>query len=219
MSLTSLSLEYLLRPSTITTGKVPALFMFHGYGSDEANLFPFASHLPEELAIFSARAPHPLEPEGYAWYAIHFDAERGKWNDEEQARASRDGILTFIEEACETYPIDTDNITLLGFSQGAILSYAVALSFPEKVKNVIALSGYLNENLLVEDYRDKNHERLNFYASHGQRDAVIPLEWAQNTPDFLKALNVAHTYEEFPAGHEVCRENFYAFRAWLANHL
>lgn len=215
----SLSLEYLLRPSTIREGKAPALFMFHGYGSNESDFFSFATQLPEEMTVLSVRAPHPLELSGYAWYAIHFDAEQGKWNDEAQARESRDRVASFIDEACEAYSLDTENITLMGFSQGAILSYAIALSFPEKVKNVIALSGYLNANLLQEGYTNKDHSTLNIYASHGQVDQVIPLEWAQKTPDFLKTLHITPTYEEFPVGHEISPENFYSFREWLVNHL
>lgn len=193
--------------------------MFHGYGSDAENLFPFADSLPETLAVFSVRAPHPLQPSGYAWYAIHFDEEQGKWNDEQQARASRDAMLSFIEEACAAYGLDRDTISLLGFSQGAILSYAIALSFPEKVKNVIALSGYLNENLLVEDYAAKDHTRLSIYASHGQVDDVIPLAWAQKTPEFLKGLNIGCTYEEFPVAHSVSIENFRSFQQWLVERL
>lgn len=193
--------------------------MFHGYGSNAEDLFSFADKLPETLAIFSVRAPYPLEPSGYAWYAIHFDEKQDKWNDEVQARKSRNAIASFIDEACETYPLDPNNSTLLGFSQGAILSYAVALSFPEKVKNIIALSGYLNQQLLVQDYATKNHQSLNFYISHGNQDPVIPLEWARKTSDFLKTLHITHTYQEFPTGHGVAPENFYAFRQWLINHL
>ena len=203
----------------MSSGHPPALFMFHGYGSDAENLFPFADSLPETLAVFSVRAPHPLQPSGYAWYAIHFDEEQGKWNDEVQGRASRDAMLSFIEEACAAYGLDTENVTLLGFSQGAILSYALGLSFPEKVKNVIALSGYLNENLLVEGYAAKDHRHLSVYASHGQVDDVIPLAWAQKTPTFLKSLGVGCTYEEFPVAHSVSAENFRSFRKWLVERL
>ena len=73
-------------------------------------------------------------------------------------------ILNFIDEAIEAYQLDAKNITLLGFSQGTILSYSVALSYPEKVKNVIALSGYINEKILLEGYESKKREHLNFYA-------------------------------------------------------
>tara|TARA_R110000764_G_scaffold232047_1_gene324046 strand:- start:26926 stop:27585 length:660 start_codon:yes stop_codon:yes gene_type:complete len=219
MSLKPLSLEYLVRPSSKDSGKIPALFMFHGYGSNEEDLFSFASELPEELMIFSLKAPYDLEPFGHAWYAINFDAEQGKWSDDEQAKESREKIVTFIDEAIDAYDLDKSNITLLGFSQGTILSYAVALSYPEKVKNVIALSGYINENILVDDYANKDHSQLNFYASHGQVDQVIPLEWAQKSPEFLKKMNIPTMYQEFPVGHGVSQQNFFSFKKWLEEHI
>lgn len=218
MSPIPLSLEYLLRPS-VKSDKAPSVFMLHGYGSNEEDLFSFASELPEELAVLSLKAPYDLEPFGHAWYAINFEAEQGKWSDDEQAKSSRDKIVAFIDEACKAYNLDEQNITLLGFSQGTILSYAVALSFPEKIKNVIALSGYINEAILLTGYETKNYNALNIYASHGQVDQVIPLEWAQRTPDFLKNLGIHHKYEEFPIGHGVSQQNFYSFRDWLRNKI
>ena len=219
MSPKSLSLEYLVRPSSKDSGKIPALFMFHGYGSNEEDLFSFASELPNELMVISVKAPYDLEPFGHAWYAINFDAEQGKWSDDEQAKESREKIVAFIDEAIEAYGLDKNNITLLGFSQGTILSYAVALSYPEKVKNVIALSGYINENILVDDYSKKDHSNLNFYVSHGQVDQVIPLEWAQRAPEFLKKLDIPTTYQEFPVGHGVSQQNFFSFNKWLKEHI
>lgn len=219
MSPIPLSLEYLVRPSTIESGKKPAIFMFHGYGSNEEDLFSFASELPEELLVISARAPYNLDPFGHAWYAINFDATHGKWNDVEQASESREKIVGFIDEAINAYDLDPENITLLGFSQGSILSYAVALSYPEKVKNVIALSGYIDENILKEGYANNDFSDLHIYASHGQVDQVIPLEWAQRTPDFLKNLGVDHIYREFPIGHGVSQQNFCSFHKWLVEHL
>ena len=219
MSLKPLSLEYLLRPSSKVSGKVPALFMFHGYGSNEEDLFSFASELPGEFMVISVKAPYSLEPFGHAWYAINFDAEQGKWSDDEQAKESRERIVAFIDEAIEAYDIDKANITLLGFSQGTILSYAVALSYPEKVRNVVALSGYINENILVDDYAQKDHSDLNFYVSHGQVDQVIPLEWAEKSPEFLKKLKISTTYHEFPIGHGVSQQNFFSFKKWLEEHV
>ncbi len=219
MSPTPLSLTYLMRPSKIQDSKTPAIFMFHGYGSNEEDLFSFAPELPDEFTVFSVRAPYSLEPFGYAWYAINFDAEHGKWSDDSQAKESRDKILAFVEEAIEAYNIDADSVTLLGFSQGTILSYSVALSYPEKIKNVVALSGYINENILQDGYEEKKTDHLNIYASHGQVDQVIPLEWAQRAPEILKKLEIQFTYEEFPIGHGVSQQNFYSFKKWLEERL
>lgn len=219
MTTAILSLTHLIKPSSLQEGKPPVLFMFHGYGSNEEDLYSFAPELPEQLCVISVRAPYPMEPFGHAWYAINFDAEKGKWSDDEQAILSRDKIMAFIDEACEAYGLDENRITLLGFSQGTILSYAVALSFPEKIKNVVALSGYINQNIITEEYMDKNHENLRIYASHGQVDQVIPPEWAQRTPKFLNGLGIEHVYEEFPVGHGVAPQNFYSFKKWLEDKI
>ena len=219
MTTAPLSLEHLIRPSNISEGKPPVLFMFHGYGSNEEDLFSFASELPKELCIISVRAPYPMQPYGHAWYAINFEAEKGKWNDEEQAVLSRDKIKAFIEEACKTYGLDEKNVTLLGFSQGTILSYAVALSYPELVKNVIALSGYINENIILKNYKEKNFKNLKIYVSHGSVDQVIPVVWAQQAPDILEDLKIDHVYEEFPVGHGVAPQNFHSFKSWLQDKI
>ena len=148
MNTKSLSLYHIIRKPKTNQEQAPVLFMFHGYGSDENDLFSFASELPEELFIISVRAPYPMQPYGNAWYAIYFDDINGKFSDDQQAIESRDKMAYFITEAVEAYNLDKNNVTLLGFSQGCILSYAVALSYPEKVTNVIALSGYLNADIL-----------------------------------------------------------------------
>lgn len=214
----NLSLYHITRPSSLKEN-APTLIMLHGYGSDENDLFSFASELPKELFIISIRAPYPMHPFGNAWYAINFDADQNKWSDDEQAKSSRDKIAQFIDEAIDHYPIDKNNVNLLGFSQGTILSYAVALSYPEKINNVIALSGYINLDIITDGFEKKDLSKLNFYCSHGSLDQVIPIEWARRTPEILKHLKVKHVYEEFPVGHGVSPQNFYAFKDWLANKI
>ena len=215
---TSLALHHVIRESTLTEN-APVLIMLHGYGSDENDLFSFAAELPEELFIISVRAPYPMQPYGNAWYAINFDAEKGKWNDNEQAKASRDLIAKFIDEAVAAYPVNKNNVSLLGFSQGSILSYAVALTYPEKVKNVVALSGYVNKAIFPEDIESRDYSNLDFYCSHGSVDQVIPVDWARQNAPFLSSLNIKHKYSEFPVGHGVAPQNFYEFKEWLVKRI
>lgn len=213
-----LPLEYIIKESTHKVRHSPAIFMLHGYGSNEDDLFSFADELPDEYTIVSIRAPHILSGFGYAWYAINFDEEQGKWSDNEQALKSRDIIVDFIDEVCKKYKIDTKNVTLLGFSQGAILSMAIALTYPRKVKNVIALSGYINRDIIELSDTVKKYSALHIYVSHGISNQVIPIEWARKTPVFLEELSIDYTFEEFPVGHGVSPQNFYSFRDWLAKH-
>ena len=209
-----LPLEYIIREPQIKIKRSPVIFMLHGYGSNEEDLFSFANALPPEYNIISFRAPYHLASFGYAWYMINFDADQNNWSDTQQAIESRDLIMHAIEEACRVYDLDARNVTLLGFSQGSILSMAVALSYPKKIRNVIALSGYLNKDIIKEGY-EREHSMTHFYISHGSSDQVIPVEWARQTPVVLDSIVVKYRYEEFPVGHGVSPQNFYSFREWL----
>ena len=216
---TSLSLHHLVRKPSIASEKTPLLIMLHGYGSDENDLFSFAEELHGELFIISVRAPYPMQAFGNAWYAIHWDNTDGKFSDDEQAVESRDRIANFINEAVEEYKVDKNNVSLLGFSQGTILSYAVALSYPEKVKNIIALSGYINQGILKNGYEKNDFSNLDFYCSHGSQDQVIPVQWARQNKPFLDKLGIKNQYSEFPVGHGVAPQNFFEFKSWLEKRI
>ena len=213
----ALSLQHLVRAPKSIKEKNPLLLLIHGYGSNEEDLFSFASELPEEYYVISARAPYDMSYGSYAWYAINFDADENKFSDLDQAKSSRDLIAGFIDEICIAYPIDKDNITLIGFSQGTILSYAVALSYPEKVQRVVAISGYLNLEILASDYQKNNFSNLTVFASHGSVDQVIPVDWARKAKPILDNLGIANVYKEYPVGHGVSPQNFYDFKNWLEN--
>jgi phospholipase/carboxylesterase len=151
----------------------------------------------------------------YAWYAINFDADENKFSDIGQARASREIIANFVDELVATYPIDADNVALIGFSQGAILGYAVALSYPEKIQRLVAMSGYLNTEMAVDDFKENNLSALKIFASHGTVDQVIPVEWARKSIPVLESLGIEIIYKEYPVGHGVAPQNFFDFKNWL----
>jgi phospholipase/carboxylesterase len=211
----NLSLPHNYRASSNPSEASPVIIMLHGFGSDENDLFSFADELPDSYTIISLRAPIKMEPYGNAWYNIYFDNTQGKFSDTEQAVKSRDLIRDCIDEILKKYNVKKDEVTLLGFSQGTILALAVALSYPEKIKNVIALSGYIDRDLLVAGYASKDFSKLKVYSSHGSVDQVIPITWARKTKPFLDALHIDCSYSEFPVGHGVAPQNFYEFKEWL----
>jgi phospholipase/carboxylesterase len=210
-----LSLYHLVREPKVKQEKNPLLVLIHGYGSNEEDLFGFAEQLPDEYFIISVRAPYTLPGYGFAWYAINFDADMNKFTDDTQAAQSRDLISKFVDEAIAAYPIDKDNVTLIGFSQGAILSYSIALKYPEKISRVAALSGYLHTPIIPQDLSIEKVNKLRFFISHGIVDQVIPVDWARKAPEFLNTLGIANEYHEYPVGHGVAPQNFYDLVKWL----
>jgi phospholipase/carboxylesterase len=210
-----MTLHHLVRAPKIILDKNPLLLLLHGYGSNEEDLFSFASELPEEYYVISARAPYDMGFGSYAWYAINFDADENKFSDIPQAQQSRDLIANFINELVANYPIDPSNVTLIGFSQGTILSYAVALSYPEKIQRVVAMSGYLNTEMVKPNFETNNFSNLKIFASHGTVDQVVPVDWARKAAPALTQLGIEIVYKEYPVGHGVAPQNFYDFKNWL----
>ncbi|WP_299679478.1 alpha/beta hydrolase [uncultured Tenacibaculum sp.] len=210
-----MSLFYKERAPKVATENPNVLILLHGYGSNEDDLFSFAEELSDELLIITVRAPYEMGYGGYAWYAINFDANNDKFSDTKQASESVDKIAAFIDEIQAKY--NTNKTFLLGFSQGAILSYGLSLRYPNKVQHVVALSGYLLEDLIPKEISESI--TTDYYISHGIVDQVIPFDWAKKTPDFLNKLNLQNEFHEYPVGHGVAPQNFYSFKDWIDKRL
>ena len=201
----------------LPTENPPLLILLHGYGSNELDLFSFANELPDSLVIVSLRAPYEMGYGGYAWYDINLDSENNKFSDLNQARESLKKITTTIDYLKTKYSTNPNNTFLLGFSQGAILSYALSFNFPNKIQHVIALSGYLNTELIPKE----NIQKVNtdYYISHGTVDQVIPVDWARKAGPFLDSKELKNEYSEYPVGHGVAPQNFFNFKKWIENRL
>ena len=210
-------LHYLVREPKTPIKNPPLLILLHGYGSNEQDLFSFAEELPDDFLIVSAQAPNSLSFGSYAWYAINFDDINGKFSDLEQAKESIDKIAVFIDEIIAKYNTNPAKTFLLGFSQGAILSYSLSFFYPNKVQHVIALSGYINTELLPTSI--SKEIKTDYYCSHGSVDEVLPVEWARKSKPFLDNLSFNNTYSEYPVGHGVAPQNFYSFKKWIEDRM
>ena len=213
-----LSIRYLIKEPQSKTSESPLLLLLHGFGSNESDLHSFANYLPENHYIVSIRAPFKLPNGGFAWYNISFDEDMNKFNDHDQAKDSINMIINFIEELSNKYLIDKDKISLLGFSQGTILSYALCLNYPEKFKNIIGFSGYIDEAMINIESENTDYSKLNLYISHGKDDRVIPVDWARKSTEVLKRNKIKYSFNEFNSGHTISSENFYDFKNWLESN-
>lgn len=203
-----MNLDYLVREPENITSATPVLFMLHGYGSNEQDLFSFRETLPSDWLIVSFRAPRETQFEGYSWYDINFN-DPENFIDVVQARESLNSVLESILKIINHYGATDSKVHLCGFSQGGILCYALALTNPELFSYVACLSSYPEEKILDGIVKDKKKlERLRFFVSHGTDDAVIPLEWGRKAADLLYDLNCYFTFREYMSGHGVNQKNY-----------
>ena len=209
------SLNYLVRPAIIEqeNGKSPTIFILHGYGQNKEEFFSIANELPQEYIVISIQAPYKLTENQFFWYAIELGSS--KWCDIVQAQATQHKLLTFIGQACDRFNIDMEQITLMGFDQGGILSLSLALSFPNKVQRVIAINSYIDKKLLSFNYQKNNFENLKICLLHGYSNEIVSLEWAEDTIEFFKKHHISYSYQTFSSGHVFSAEMFYAMKTWI----
>lgn len=192
--------------------KQPLIVLIHGYGSNENDLFSFNDFFNENLNIVSYRATNELYQNMYAWYDIYFE-NNVKSFDEKTAIESAKLITEEIKLFCNEYNCDENRVTLIGFSQGAILGYSILFLNPNLLKNFVALSGYVEEKIL-----DSNDIKTNtsIYVSHGKSDETIPYDDSKKTLRLLDSKKIKYDFFEFNQGHGVSQENLYSFLNWLS---
>lgn len=190
--------------------KSPLIVLLHGYGSNEKDLFSFKEFLPNDATIVSFRAPLELFQNMYAWYQIYFE-NNVKSFDEKSAFSSKNLIIDKIKKISKDYNCDDERITLIGFSQGAILGFSVALMNNNLIKNLVALSGYVEEKII--DFSSMSFP--NIYISHGINDDVIPHLDSKKTLQLLNKNKINYDYYEFNQGHGVNMDNLNSFLKWI----
>lgn len=211
----TLSLQYLIREPKVKSEKPPLLILLHGIGSNEKDLFALAAKMPGKYRVISARAPIKLDTNSYAWF--HRDLATGKpvisIEEEEQSRKL---IIKFIEELKVKYHLDKNEIYLCGFSQGAIMSYSVALTKPELITGIAVMSGRILEEIKPKVVSKERLHHLKIFISHGTDDKVIAIEFAKAANVFLKSKELTPIFKEYSsAGHEINPAMLADLIAWL----
>lgn len=212
------SLVHLVRHPIVEADTPPLLLLLHGVGSNENDLFGLAPYLDERFLIISVRAPNTLGPGSYAWFDVDF-TPRGPVIDPAQAEASREALIDFIGEAITAYGVNPNQVYMIGFSQGAIMSASVALTRPDLVAGVALMSGRILPEIQSLMAAPEKLEGLPILVVHGVADTVLPINHGRASRQLLASLPVELTYHEYPIGHEVSQESLADVSSWLSAQL
>lgn len=194
-----MSLEFLRRPAA---GEPEgALVLFHGRGTSEHDLAPLLDLLDPErrLTGLTPRGPLSLPPGGAHWYAV----ARIGFPDRDTFHATYSRAAGWLDAALEAEGVPPARAILGGFSQGAVMSWALGLGAGRPAPaGVIALSGFIPT---VEGFELELAGRQGFPVAigHGLHDPVIGVEWGRDARDRLTAAGARVTYREYPLAHMV----------------
>ena len=193
------------------------LVLTHGRGADEHDLLPLANLLDPEgrLVAVLPRGPLRLPPGGAHWYAVH---EIGR-PDPGTFLPSFAALGGWLDATAAAHDVTPDRFVLAGFSQGAVMSYALGLAADRpRPAGIIALSGFVPT---VPGFELGLEERagLPVAIGHGTHDPVIGVEFGRQARALLEGAGADVRYRESPMGHSIDPEYLPELQGWLEDVL
>ncbi len=214
-----------LPPLEIETAPDPefAVIWMHGLGADGSDFVPVVPELgldkhPGVRFVFPHAPEIPVTCNGgyvmRAWYDIISLEPASRQVDEVGILQSRQIVRALIARENQR-GIPSHKIFLAGFSQGGAIAYTTALTHPETLAGVIALSTYLpSQRLLAEEAADANLA-IPILAAHGTEDDVVTLELGMQARGFLMERGYKLEWHEYPMPHAICLEEIELIGGWL----
>jgi phospholipase/carboxylesterase len=171
------------------------LVLFHGRGADERDLFPLLDLLDPAQGFLGVtpRGPLHLPPGGAHWYAVQ---EIG-YPDPRTFTETYAAASSWLDRIAAEAGISWDRVVLGGFSQGAVMTYALGLGAGRPPPaGLIALSGFVPTVPGFELDIDRPLPRA--LIAHGALDPVISVEWGRQANTLLREAGGDVTYRESP---------------------
>jgi phospholipase/carboxylesterase len=192
------------------------LVLFHGRGVDEHDLFPLLDVLDPQRRLLglTPRGPLSLPPGGAHWYAVQ---EIG-YPDPGTFLPTYNAVSEWLDSVADETGIGPERTVLGGFSQGAVMTYALGLRRGRpRPAALVALSGFLPT---VQGFELDLEPPLPPVAiGHGTFDPIISVEWGRRARAALEAAGAEVLYREYPLPHAVDPAFLAELAPWIATSL
>ena len=178
----------IIEPSSGNQPKQVVIFV-HGYGADGNDLIGLANYFKGNLPDTVFLSPHapevcPMNPAGYQWFDLTSRDPAILWS---KILVAADHLNEFIDSTLEKYELTDENLALVGFSQGTMMSLHVSLRRKNKMAGVLGYSGKLiAPELLKNDLISKPP----IYLIHGDQDLMVPFQETLDAETNLKEYDV-----------------------------
>jgi len=184
-------------------GPHPTIIAMHGWGANALDLVGLAPYVAEgRFMVICPQGPLevPIGPtRGYGWFPIRM----GGPPDLDAIEAAVSSATKFVDLAVERYPVNRRKLVMLGFSQGGVMAYRMALANPARYAGLVALSTWFSPELKDAIADREALERLPTLVQHGRADDMIEIARARSSVEILRELHVPLVYREYDCGHEI----------------
>jgi len=123
--------------------------------------------------------------------------------DQESIKNESKNLKNFIAAWTQQYKIKLDQLTFLGYSNGANLLLATLFYYPEFSQRLILLHPMLPFEI---EKNSLDLSRQKIFISLGQKDQIIPRAENAKLIDLLKANKAKLIKKEYPSGHEITKQ-------------
>ncbi len=177
-----------------------AIVLLHGRGTSEQDMVPLLDVFDPRERLVGAfpRGPLQLPPIGHHWYAV----EDGR-PDPETFRATFERLGPWLARLAERTGVPIERTVLGGFSQGAVMAWALGLG-PGRPRpaGILAMSGALPV-VPGFDLQLDGLAGLPVAITHGTQDPIISIEIGQDARDRARAAGADVVYRETDVPHIV----------------
>jgi phospholipase/carboxylesterase len=193
------------------------IVMLHGLSGDENAMWSFDHALPRSAAAIAPRAPYASELGGTSWTRT---AARDQL-DQVDFQDAIAHLARFIPEVTAVYQVNPRRVIVMGFSQGAALSYAFSLAHPGLLRGVIALAGFLPQYNRHSERSAAESKNVfpRYLIIHGTHDEAVPIDRAREARAVLERRGAAVEYHEQRVGHKVSAQGLKEIARWVAETL
>jgi phospholipase/carboxylesterase len=197
-------------------GPFPTILALHGWGASAHDLIGLAPALHGGRAlVLCPQGPLAFEiGEGYVGHGW-FELSQVRPPSAADIARSADQVRAFLAAAAERYPIERRKLVALGFSQGGVLAYELALRDPGRFAGLAALSSWLPGELADSLPAQPGGENFPALVIHGTRDPMIPVARAQESRQRLVERGFSVTYREYEMEHGIGPEALRDLVGWL----
>lgn len=208
--------NWTLRVRQSTTENPKVLLMIHGITGDENSMWVFGRKFSTSYLIIAPRAPFIAQPFGYSWrdvekYPLQTDFGKPALH---MLQSSADDLIRLVDEYTTSLKIEAHQFDVVGFSQGAAMVSVLGLVYPNRIRKMAVLAGFvpsgLDEYISQKPLADKK-----VFVAHGTKDETVTINRAHESVNLFQQAGADVTFVEDEVGHKLGSNGMKALEEFL----